>query len=343
MKVDSTTRAFIVKGDDEVLRRDAVSDLIGALVGDGDRTLMVEELDASSYVGDAGTDIAPVVDAVQTPPFLTDRRVVVARDAGLFSTKDLVAPLVAALENPLPSTTLVLVWERPPQPGARLGQVPKSLVDVFKAIDGVVIDTKVGRTRNERLRWITDEVKSSGLKIDKQGVEAISAHLGEDLDRLRATLSVLEASFGAGVPLGADDIVPYLGQRGEVAPWDLTDAIDRGDVPGALQQLQRMLSAGERHPLQVMATLTGHFMMMVRLDGAQVSGEKAAADVLGMRGGATFRAGKALAQARKLGTKRLAEFVRLLAQADLDLRGTKAWPPELVIEVLVARLAGRSR
>jgi hypothetical protein len=28
-----------------------------------------------------------------------------------------------------------------------------------------------------------------------------------------------------------------------------------------------------------------------------------------------------------------------LAQADLDLRGEKAWPPELVMEVLVARLS----
>ena len=33
----------------------------------------------------------------------------------------------------------------------------------------------------------------------------------------------------------------------------------------------------------------------------------------------------------------------LLAEADLDLHGAKAWPSELVVEVLVARLAGRSR
>ena len=32
-----------------------------------------------------------------------------------------------------------------------------------------------------------------------------------------------------------------------------------------------------------------------------------------------------------------------LARADLDLRGAKAWPPELVMEVLVARLARLSR
>ena len=35
--------------------------------------------------------------------------------------------------------------------------------------------------------------------------------------------------------------------------------------------------------------------------------------------------------------------VGLLAGADLDLRGKQAWPDELVMEVLVARLARLSR
>ena len=58
--------------------------------------------------------------------------------------------------------------------------------------------------------------------------------------------------------------------------------------------------------------------------------------------GSTYPAKLALAQANTLGPERLAEFVRLLAQADLDLKGAKQWPPELVVEVLVSRLASRT-
>ena len=61
------------------------------------------------------------------------------------------------------------------------------------------------------------------------------------------------------------------------------------------------------------------------------------------RSSRTFPARKALEQGRKLGTDRLRQAVHLLARADLDLRGAKAWPPELVMEVLVARLARLSR
>jgi DNA polymerase III delta subunit len=44
-------------------------------------------------------------------------------------------------------------------------------------------------------------------------------------------------------------------------------------------------------------------------------------------------------QARRLGHDRISRAIRLVAQADLDLRGEKDWPDHLVLEVLVARLA----
>ena len=55
--------------------------------------------------------------------------------------------------------------------------------------------------------------------------------------------------------------------------------------------------------------------------------------------GSTFPAKKALARRAGSGHDRIVRAIDLLAEADLDLRGGKAWPDELVIEVLVARLA----
>ncbi|MEZ5272879.1 MAG: hypothetical protein R2694_11305 [Ilumatobacteraceae bacterium] len=52
-----------------------------------------------------------------------------------------------------------------------------------------------------------------------------------------------------------------------------------------------------------------------------------------------FPARKALDQYRKLGGTGVTRAVSLLAQADLDLRGAKDWPEDLVMEVLVARLS----
>jgi DNA polymerase III subunit delta len=82
---------------------------------------------------------------------------------------------------------------------------------------------------------------------------------------------------------------------------------------------------------------------MLRLDGADVADEAAAAALLGMTG-STFPAKKALVQVRRLGHEPLARAIHLLADADLALKGAVDWPPEVVLEVLVARLStvGRS-
>ena len=59
--------------------------------------------------------------------------------------------------------------------------------------------------------------------------------------------------------------------------------------------------------------------------------------------GSTFPAKKALTQSRRLGGPKVRQATRLLAEADLALRGTVAWPPDMVMEVLVARLANLAR
>jgi DNA polymerase-3 subunit delta len=330
---------YLVKGDDEVLLQDGVRALVHALVGDRDRSLVVDELDVTRYDVDGRAQVGPLVDAAQTPPFLADRRVVVGRHAAVFGTNDAVAPLVAYLADPLPTTALVLVWERPPRPGARLGRVPAPLADAVKR-SGVAVEAGAG-TGRARDQWVDDQLRAAGLRLDAGARKAVSDHIGEDAGLLVGVVSTLTAVHGGGAALRTADVLPYLGEEGGVKPFELTDAIDRGDVAGALGKLHRLINGAGWHPLQVMGSLTNHYLRMLALDGAAVADEKAAAELLGMKG-STFPARKALQQSRVLGSDRLREFALLLAQADLDLRGARAWPPDLVVEVLVARLASRT-
>jgi DNA polymerase-3 subunit delta len=332
--------ATLVKGDDPVLIGEAVRQLVDDAVGDGDRAAMLTELDAATFEDDNGSySTGPLVDAAQTPPFLAERRVVVGRQLGVFSTTDSVEPIVRYLADPLPTTVLILAWERGPRSGSRLPPVPKALSDAVSRASGTVLDTKPGTGRNRR-DWVDERLGEAAVHLDAAARTRLVDHLGEEVSRLGILLDTFESTFGPGARLSVDDIEPYLGEAGDVAPWELTDAIDRGDTQASLSVLTRMLAAG-RHPLQITASLHGHYQRMLRLDGSGVGTEAEAAEVLGLRG-STFPARKALQQARTLGSDRIREFVCLLADADLDLRGAKAWPDELVVEVLVARLASRT-
>jgi DNA polymerase-3 subunit delta len=324
---------YLVRGSDEVLLRDAARDLIHALVGDLDPAFTVDEIGRDRFQPSDAAEarIAPLVEAAQTPPFLTDRRVVVGRDLDVFTRVEQIAPLVAYLDDPLPTTSLVLVFGP--------GRLPKLLAEAVARCGGEQLDTGPGR---KVAAWVDDQLAAAGLHVDREGTARLVEWLGDDAQKLVGLIGTLVGSFGVGARLGAADLEPFLGESGGVPPWELTDALDRGDITTALDKLHRMVSGGGRHPLQVMATLHGHYARMLQLDGAPVRGEKDAAQLLGLRG-STFPARKALQQARRLGHDRVVEAVSLLAGADLDLRGGKAWPEGLVLEVLVARLARLAR
>ena len=312
---------ILVKGPDDILRGAKRSALVAEQVGDADATLAVDELSGDEW------EMRQLVDAAQTSPFFTDFRVVVGRDMERFKAKDDLAPLLDYLADPLPSTVLVLEW-------GGTGRVPKAVADAVAKAGGETVSTDPGRKLGE---FVEKACREAGLKLERDAQRRLTDWLGDDAGKLPGVLNILASTYGQGTRIDAADVEPFLGDAGGVPPWDLTDAIDRGDIAASLTALTRMLHAG-RHPMQVMATLHTHFQRVMRLEGAALRGEKEAAAVLGLKG-STFPAKKALAQARKLGARRVAESTRLLAATDLELRGTVAWPAELSMEILVARLA----
>lgn len=319
---------YLVHGEDEALVSQALTTVLGALEEAGIATSAIEEYAAAGR--DEPVSLAAVTDACRTPPFLTEYRVVVARDLETLDAAGIRA-LAECLAEPLDTTVFVGCLAR--------DALPKTLRDRLPA-GSVVVNAAPGRGARAVGEWFAARVEQSGVQLSRDALAALRAHLGEDLARLDGLLATLEAAYGSGARIGPAELEAYLGSAGGVAPWDLTDAIDKADIAGALEALHRMLAGGERHPLQVLATLHRHYQAMLRLDGAPVHDEAGAAALTHL---APFPAGKALRQARQLGHDRIVRAIRLLAAADLGLRGTTGLSPEIVMEVLVARLSQNSR
>jgi DNA polymerase III subunit delta len=321
------TSNWLVTGDDASLLGEAVSKLVGELVGKRERSFVVEE-----FAGEE-LDVAAVVDACRTPPLFSDRRVVVLREAGAF-TSDQLQPLLSYLEEPMATTKLVVAGGG--------GTLPAKFVNAFKQPGAQVLNTDVGS--REAHSWVTERLAHGPVKLDPAAATLVEAHLGEDLNRLGTLLVTLEAAYGTGARVGPDELAPYLGQPGSVPPWDLTDAIDRGEPEEALKMLHRLMEAGSRHPLVVLAILQRHFGNILRVQSPDIATEAQAAEALGIaKGRSTFPARKALDAARRLGMRGSGDAVIALADAELALKGKLDWEPEAVLEVLVARLCRLSR
>ncbi len=324
----SAALAYLVQGEDPGLVSQALSALLGRL-SEGEPLAPVEEYGETGRSEPRPGELGPVaaaLEACRTPPFLAARRVVVLRDTSALDAAQL-RLVVEYLAEPLSTTVLVLA-----HPGRA---APASLAKAVRAV-GEVVDAAPGATASARGAWWAARLKDAPVRLAPDASQRLAAHLGEDVARLDGVLEQLASAYGPRARIGADDLEPFLGDAGGAAPWDLTDAIDAGDADRAVAMLHRMLDAGERHPLQVVATLHRHFGAMLRLEGSGAADEQSAAQVSGLK---PYPARKALAQSRRLGREGVARAISLLAAADLDLRGATGLPGDLVLELVVARLA----
>jgi DNA polymerase III subunit delta len=342
---------YHLSGADPVLRGEALDQLLTELVGDDDRSLTVEEFtvpgraapgegesDAPSGAEGREEVVAAALNAAQSPPFMTGRRVVVVHEAGNLGAGD-VAPLIAYLDRPMDTTALVVV--------AGGGRLPKSLADALKSAKAV----KVGPAAEKTGDVLAQHLADAGIELRPAAAKLVTSHLGEDAGRVPQLVELLASVARPGATLDVPDIEPYLGGAGPVPNYQLTNAIEAGDMAGALETLRRMLTApgaGQSrpmHPLQVTGTLHSYYRRVATLDDPRVRSPRDAMAALDGRV-KEYPARKALDQARALSTDGLRQAFDHLFAADLDLKGARAIPEDAVLEVLVARLAalsGRAR
>jgi DNA polymerase-3 subunit delta len=336
----------LIKGTDPQLVGQAAREAIDHAVA-GDPFLSVEEFSFG-----VSADMQPVLDALLTPPFLGDRRVVVIREIELIGGAASSAAddeddqdddaddapvamsdgsgldrMLSYLASPSTFAHLILVHG-----GKRLSI---KLTNAVKKI-GTIVDTEPPKTAKGLSGWVEQHVLQSAIKIDRAAVAMITANLGEDVGQLDNLLDRLVATYGSGSRIGVDEVALHLGAEGTVPSWDLTDAIDQGDADTAVHVLRRLTAAGGRHPLAVLAVVQSHFERIARLDGTGARTEDQAAEILGIK---AFPASKALRACNALGSDKILRAIELLHQADIDLKGAAEVPEDVTMDVLISRLA----
>lgn len=331
----SPAPVHLVHGDDPILRADAVRALIAELLGADDPSLALEEFTLAAKGGgegeateetDTGSMVAAALLSAATPPFGTDRRVIVIREVGALVSAD-VAALARYLEDPMPTTVLVLV--------AGGGRLSPALTKAVKAAGGVE-----AKTTEATPDALARAAKAAGVSLSPAAQRLAAERFGEDAGRVAGLVDLLASTYGE-TTVDVDALEPFLGAAGSVPAYKLTGALDDGDLAGALEVLARLRDSGF-HPLQVMVMLHRHYQRLLRLDDPSVNDEAGAVAALGGKV-KPYPAKLALRQARALGTDGIRSAYDALARADIDLRGGSGAPEDAVLEILIARLAMLSR
>ncbi len=328
----ATAATTVVVGTDATMVYDALHNAVASALGDLDPSFALQDFTVKDVTNAGESVLSAVMEALNTPPFLVSRRVVVVRDAqGLLS--DEVTALLEWMRSPAPDTVLVLAVV-----GAKSHKLVKAAQDV--------IEVNVGTRSKDRVAFVLDKMGEYRVSIDAASAAKVAAQVGAAVARVGYLARLLASIYGSA-PLNSAHIEPYLGDAGGVPEWDLTDALESANATKAITVARRMLDSKGRAGVQVIFMLQRYYLRMARLEGAAVTSADEAAQLLGMN---PYGARKLLAMANRLGAQRVADAIHLIANADVDLKGGVSFGGKdlntdqdttdlTVIEVLVARLA----
>ena len=226
---------YVITGEDPRTVSAKLTDLTAQLIGDGDRNTMYESHDLENdTIDEREAAIANAVMGAQTSSLFGDERVVVLR--GIHeATVDQLRPLLEYLLEPIETNHLVLT---------ATGKLAKSTTDALKKAGATTFSTSPPRQKNDVVTWFQEHLTEAGLKLDPGALSIAVAWLGQYQALLPSLIEVLMSTYGTGKKLTAEDIEPFLGVRGNVPIWDLTDAISASNPANAIAVLHRMVVSG---------------------------------------------------------------------------------------------------
>lgn len=300
---------YALHGDETLLCREAMAWLRHHVLQG-----MAEDFNLDRFDGKASLDLDRIVQAARTLPMMGPRRLVWVRNAEpLFELKaDALTPLLAYLEDPDPSATLVL------HANSRL----KKSTTLYKraAKHGVVAEFVSPRER-ELPRWLQARAKAASRTLRPDAAALLVEAVGRDLGGLDAALERLMLFVEDQAPIELEHVEQTVAHTRTRTVWELVDAIADRDTPMALARAHLLMTQGE-HALRLLALVIRQFRQLLlghaaRAGGASPEEAAAAAGVVAFRA-RTF--------ARQLGNYSVPELVaalRRLSEADRALKGSK--------------------
>jgi DNA polymerase-3 subunit delta len=295
----------------------------------------VEALDASDpglnrQVFD-GRDASPagVASAAKTLPFLGTRRLIIVRNAHLWTAAQWKA-LVPYLESPNPSTCLVFV-------AAELDRrvaAAKLLTRVAR-----VVECRKPKER-DMMGWARKLAREANLSLSPHLLHALVLRVGPDLQLLSREIEKLRVFAGTEGEVSEADVETLVGDARGTTVFALCDALGQHDLAAAVRALRKLLELSEP-PAKILMMIVRHFRQLwIATELLAKERRPNAAAAASLMGVPPFAAAKVLEQAWGWDEMALRDAFERFLRADLSIKTGGA---EDVLDGLVFALCSSPR
>lgn len=243
MKKNAPDAVYLLYGEEDVLKDEAVRALLEASVGsDRDFNLDVR------YAADLTPESFHAL--VNTLPMLAERRAVVVRGVEQLGKRKttLRDEVVRYLAAPNPTTVLVLVVAAGEDPDAELVRASTAVNLEPLSADRVP-------------RWLQHHAASLGVTLAPEAAELLLSAVGNDLSTVARELEKLASlTVGTGRPVTAQDVTSLVGVRRGETLYDLVHAALERRVARAAQLVEPVLDQAGMSGVKILSVLGTHLV-----------------------------------------------------------------------------------
>lgn len=283
-----------------------------------------------------------ILAAAKMVPMMAPRRFVLVRGLDRWEKKegddDAPAPTKKGkvVESPLdqlaeyakdPASTTIMVLVSPKLHGQRR--------IVTGAKKGGYLVSCEPLSREALPRWIENAAREKGHRMSSDVAELLAEIAGPELGYVSDCIERLSLYVGAGAPIGEDAVAAIVTRVRQSSVWELLDAVGRRNTAAALAILADVYDPRDGG-LKLLGAVAWGVRQMVKFDSALRGGAdpREAAQRAGM---APFKAHDTARTLKGMGPGTLPTWLRLLAETDLALKGSKR-PAQAILETMLIEM-----
>ena len=325
LKARGAEPLYLLWGPEDYLREQYLVQLKKLCLPEGEESFSYKRLN--------GPELDPIAlgQAVDAPPFLTERSLVEIRDADLNSVK---APedCIKILSDIPETCTVVFVQSAQFEPDGRLKFV--------KALRSMAHELKFTQQSQGMLTdWIARRFAAAGKRIELDAAQRLIFVSGDLMSRLIPEIEKI-AAYAPGEVVTQADVDAVADHIPEAVVFEMTELIAQKKTNSALSVLSELLSDRNNEPIMMLAVLGGQMRKLyaARLALEKNLGVKYVMEVCSIK--YDYIASRLLSAARSFTLPQLRAAVALCAETDYRMKSGGGDARELLKEAVLRIAAG---
>jgi len=272
--------------------------------------------------------VSNILNALETIPFFSERRLVIVKNSGLLATgrKDDSALMAAGLKNLPDSGIIVFIEENVDKRNA-----------VYKAISQVGQCVEFKRpAESELISWVVREMKGHGIAIEKQAALYLIRATGGGMESLFQEMAKLAAYCKDKGTASEADIDEVCTKGLELKVFGLVDALALKDGARAIRIFENLMEAKES-PILVLSLIARQFRLM--LGCSQMKG-RSSSEIASALGAPPFAIKECMKQAGNFREDELISAIKDCLETDSGIKTGKIGD-RLGLEILIVKYGGK--